>query len=64
MGFSFFIMNYIETKYLELIPINEAIKDLTESLKEVTDYEPIMDKIIELQKQRSIILNDNIVILK
>ena len=57
-------MNYIETKYLELIPINEAIKDLTESLKEVTDYEPIMDKIIELQKQRSIILNDNIVILK
>jgi tRNA splicing ligase len=64
MGFSFFIMNYIETKYPELIPINEAIKDLTESLKEVTDYEPIMDKIIELQKQRSIILNDNIVILK
>ena len=57
-------MNYIETKYPELIPINEAIKDLTESLKEVTDYEPIMDKIIELQKQRSIILNDNIVILK
>ena len=64
MGFSFYIMNYIESKYPELIHINRAIKQLTESLKDISDHEPIMKQIIELQKQRSVILNGETVILK
>lgn len=56
-------MKYLESKYPELIPINKEIEELTEKLKGVKDYESTLNRIIELQSQRSVILKDNHVIL-